>query len=95
MVLYLFLPEMTDCTAQHLCYRYVQLLWSLEIAETHHNRAFGDCFTDLQVKYHGTRQSDKCPLSEKLNTLKCHLSEFLILKKYKRNMEVKLHALLT
>lgn len=32
-----------------LIFKYVQLLWSLEISETHHGRAFGDCFTDLQV----------------------------------------------
>ncbi|GFG31220.1 hypothetical protein Cfor_07632 [Coptotermes formosanus] len=32
-----------------LSFKYVQLLWSLEISETHHGRAFGECFTDLQV----------------------------------------------
>jgi hypothetical protein len=43
-------PHLTDHTARNLCCRYIQLLWSLEIAETHHDRAFGKCFTDLQVK---------------------------------------------
>ncbi|XP_069684612.1 aquaporin-11 isoform X2 [Periplaneta americana] len=32
-----------------LVFKYVQLLWSLEIAETHRDRAFSDCSTDLQV----------------------------------------------
>ncbi|XP_057321928.1 aquaporin-11 [Microplitis mediator] len=30
-------------------FRYVQLLWALEIVSTHKNRAFDDCSTDLQV----------------------------------------------
>ncbi|XP_031839545.2 aquaporin [Nomia melanderi] len=30
-------------------FRYVQLLWALEIVSTHKNRAFSDCTTDLQV----------------------------------------------
>ncbi|PNF16062.1 hypothetical protein B7P43_G04583 [Cryptotermes secundus] len=32
-----------------ISFKYVQLLWSLEISETHRDRAFGECFTDLQV----------------------------------------------
>nr|CAD7398792.1 unnamed protein product [Timema cristinae] len=28
---------------------YVQLLWSLELVETHEGRAFGECSTDLQI----------------------------------------------
>ncbi|CAG5089763.1 Similar to AQP11: Aquaporin-11 (Milnesium tardigradum) [Cotesia congregata] len=30
-------------------FRYIQLLWALEIVSTHKNRAFDDCSTDLQV----------------------------------------------
>lgn len=30
-------------------FRYIQLLWALEIVPTHKNRAFEDCTTDLQV----------------------------------------------
>ncbi|XP_012286585.1 aquaporin-11 [Orussus abietinus] len=30
-------------------FRYIQLLWALEIVPTHRNRAFSDCTTDLQV----------------------------------------------
>lgn len=30
-------------------FRYVQLLWALEIVSTHKNKAFEDCTTDLQV----------------------------------------------
>ncbi|XP_043281314.1 aquaporin-11 [Venturia canescens] len=30
-------------------FRYVQLLWAMEIVSTHKNRAFEDCTTDLQV----------------------------------------------
>lgn len=30
-------------------FRYVQLLWALEVVPTHRNKAFGDCSTDLQV----------------------------------------------
>lgn len=30
-------------------FRYIQLLWALEIVPTHKNKAFEDCTTDLQV----------------------------------------------
>lgn len=30
-------------------FRYIQLLWALEIVSTHKNKAFEDCTTDLQV----------------------------------------------
>lgn len=30
-------------------FRYIQILWALEIVQTHKNRAFDDCTTDLQV----------------------------------------------
>lgn len=30
-------------------FRYVQLLWALEIVSTHKHKAFEDCTTDLQV----------------------------------------------
>ena len=30
-------------------FRYVQLIWSLEMVKTHENRAFEECTADLQV----------------------------------------------
>ena len=30
-------------------FRYIQLLWALEIVSVHKNKAFEDCTTDLQV----------------------------------------------
>lgn len=30
-------------------FKYIQVLWALEIVSTHRNRAFSDCTTDLQV----------------------------------------------
>lgn len=30
-------------------FRYIQVLWSFELAETHKGRAFEECTTDLQV----------------------------------------------
>lgn len=32
-----------------LVFKYVQMYWVLEIAETHKNKAFEDCTADLQV----------------------------------------------
>lgn len=32
-----------------MCYSYVQVLWELELAETHRGRAYEDCTADLQV----------------------------------------------
>lgn len=31
-------------------FRYVQLLWAIEVVSTHKNKAFEDCTTDLQVR---------------------------------------------
>ncbi|EFN85024.1 Aquaporin-12A [Harpegnathos saltator] len=31
-------------------FKYIQVLWALEIVSTHKNRAFGDCTTDLQAR---------------------------------------------
>ncbi|PSN51772.1 hypothetical protein C0J52_05259 [Blattella germanica] len=42
------LKSVFELTGGMLVFKYVQLFWSLEIADTHRDRAFGECSTDLQ-----------------------------------------------
>lgn len=31
-------------------FKYIQILWALQLVSTHKNRAYGDCTTDLQAR---------------------------------------------
>lgn len=33
-----------------IIFKYIQILWALQFASTHKNRAYGECTTELQVK---------------------------------------------
>lgn len=44
-----FLSIWAELIGGLVIFRYVQLLWALEIVSTHKNRAFEECTTDLQV----------------------------------------------
>ncbi|KAI4483436.1 hypothetical protein M0802_013388 [Mischocyttarus mexicanus] len=44
-----FMFVWTQTLSGIVIFRYIQLLWGLEIVHTHENKAYGDCITDLQV----------------------------------------------
>jgi hypothetical protein len=37
-------------------FRYIRILWALQLVPTHKNRAYGDCTTDLQARATSTMQ---------------------------------------
>lgn len=43
------LKTWAELTGGVMVFKYVQLLWNLEVTENHTNRAFEDCTADLQV----------------------------------------------
>lgn len=45
-----FLSICAELAGGLLIFKYIQILWALQFASTHKNRAYGDCTTDLQAR---------------------------------------------